>query len=123
MKNYLSILLFAFFFSLNLVSYSQEKNALGPNEFFTMHYYTFEGNANQDKLDDMEKSLSKLEFVSEAKVKYKFEKSMGQIVLIVKEKDMTSEGDKTFSPATIKQTIIKNGFSPMEYSVGKYERK
>jgi hypothetical protein len=48
---------------------------------------------------------------------------MGQIVLVVKEKTMTSEGDKTFSPTSIKQTILKSGFTPMEYSVGKYERK
>lgn len=123
MKNILSILFFALFFSFNYVSVSQEINTLGPNEFFMMHYYTFEGNASQDKLDELEKSLAKLEFVSEAKVKYKFEKSMGQIVLVVKEKEIIHESDKSFSPAAIKQIIIKNGFSPLEYSTGKYERK
>ena len=123
MKNKFSLLFLAFLLSLNYASFSQEKNILGPNEFFTMHYYTFEGNANQDRLDVMELSLSKLEFVSEAKVKYKFEKSMGQIILVVKEKNMTHEGDKNFSPTSIKQTILKSGFTPLEYSVGKYERK
>lgn len=123
MKNTLSILFFALFFSLTYVSVSQETNTLGQNEFFMMHYYTFEGNATQDKLDELEKALLKLEFVSEAKVKYKFEKSMGQISLVVKEREIVHEGDKTFSPAAIKQTIIKNGFSPLEYSTGKYERK
>lgn len=123
MKNTLSILFFALFFGFSYVSVSQEINTLGQNEFFMMHYYTFEGYATQDKLDELEKALAKLEFVSEAKVKYKFEKSKGQIVLVVKEKVMVHEGDKTFSPATIKQTIIKNGFSPMDYSIGKYERK
>lgn len=117
---YLLIPLFLCFFN-NL--FSQEKNILGPNEFFTMHYYTFEGNGAQDKLDAMEQSLSAMEMVSEAKVKFKSEKNMGQIVLVVKEKTITSEGDKSFSPTSIKQTILKSGFTPMEYSVGKYERK
>jgi hypothetical protein len=48
---------------------------------------------------------------------------MGQIVLIVKEKAITQEGDKSFSPTSIKQTILRNGLSPMEYSTGKYEGK
>ena len=46
-----------------------------------------------------------------------------KIVLVVKEKTVTSEGDKTFSPTSIKQTILKSGFTPMEYSIGKYGRK
>ncbi len=100
--------------------YSQENSSLNPNEFFTMHYYTFEGNMNQEKIDDFEKVLLKIEFVSQAKVKYKPEKNMGQIVLVVKEKNISKEGDKTFSPTSIKQAILKNGLSPMEYSTGKY---
>ena len=123
MKNkfpYLVIVLFLSFFNQ---SFSQDKSVLGPNEFFTMHYYTFEGNGAQEKLDAMEVALLNLDMVSEAKVKFKFEKNMGQIVLIVKEKTITSEGDKSFSPTSIKQTIIKSGYTPMEYSVGKYDRK
>ena len=123
MKKKLSYLFFVLFFSFSNKSFSQEKNTLGPNEFFTMHYYTFEGNGAQDKLDAMEQSLSSLEMVSEAKIKFKSEKNMGQIVLVVKEKTVTSEGDKTFSPTSIKQTILKSGFTPMEYSIGKYGRK
>lgn len=124
MKNTLSILFFALFFSFSIISVSQETTTLAPHEYFTMHYYTFGGNnVGQDRLDALEQSLSKLEFVSEAKVKYKNEKNMGQIVLVVKEREMVQEGDKTFSPATIKQTIMKNGFSPMDHSIGAYERK
>jgi hypothetical protein len=119
----LPILVIALFFSFCSNLFSQEKHVLGQNEFFTMHYYTFSGTGAQDKLDEMEHSLSSLEMVSEAKVKFKSEKNMGQIVLVVKEKTVTSEGDKTFSPTSIKQTILKSGFTPMEYSVGKYERK
>lgn len=123
MKHKYSFLLIILFLSLYNSSFSQEKNTLAPNEFFTMHYYSFEGLANQDKLDELEKSLLKIEFVSEAKVKYKIEKNMGQIVLVVKEKTITREGDKSFSPTSIKQIILRNGLSPMEYSTGKYEQK
>ena len=119
----LSFLFIAIFLCICNSSFSQDKTTLAPNEFFTMHYYTFEGNGGPVKLDEMEKALANIDMVSEAKVKFKTEKNMGQIVLIVKEKTVTSEGDKTFSPTSIKQTIIKGGFIPMEYSIGKYERK
>ncbi len=123
MSKKLPYLIIALFFSFCSNLFSQEKNILGQNEFFTMHYYTFSGTGALDKLDAMEQSMSILEMVSEAKVKFKSEKNMGQIVLVVKEKTVTSEGDKSFSPTSIKQAILKNGFTPMEYSVGKYERK
>lgn len=71
----------------------------------------------------MEQSLVNLAMVSEAKVKFKSEKNQGQIVLVVKEKTITNEGDVSFSPTSIKQIILKSGFIPMEYSIGKYERK
>lgn len=123
MKNTLSILFFALFFSFSYDSVSQEVNTLGPNEFFMMHYYTFEGNASQDKLDELEKALAKLEFVSEAKVKYKFEKSMGQVVLITKEKLLISERDNGFSPTIIKKTIINVGLIPIQHSAQKHSPK
>lgn len=123
MNKKVTYLFITLFFSFCNTLFSQEKHVLGPNEFFTMHYYTFEGTGAQDKLDAMEQSLLSLDMVSEAKVKFKSEKNQGQIVLVVKEKAITSEGDKSFSPTSIKQTILKSGFKPMEYSVGKYERK
>lgn len=123
MKYKYSFLLITFFLCFFHSAFSQEKNALELNEFFTIHYYTFEGNANQNKIDELENALLKIEFVSEAKVKYKIEKNMGQIVLVVKEKPMLHEGDKSFSPTSIKQTILRNGLTPMEYSTGKYEQK
>ncbi len=117
---FLFLFLFSFFSQL---SHAQEKSTLGMNDFFTMHYYTFEGTADQEKISNLEQNLLKLDFVSQAKVKYKNEKNMGQIILVVKEKTITSENDKIFSPTSIKQTILKSGLSPMEYSIGKYESK
>lgn len=123
MKNKLYKLLIALLSCIAFTSFSQTANELNQNEFLIIHYYSFEGIASQDKLDALEQSLAKLDFVIEAKVKYKFEKSFGQITLVVKDKEMKSEGDKTFSPASIKQAIIKNGFTPIDHSVNQYERK
>lgn len=99
---------------------SQNNTNLEPSEFKTLHYYTFEGNANQDKINELESSLLKIEFVAEVKVKYKSEKNSGQIVLVVKEKTISREGDKSFSPTSIKQAILNTGLAPGEYSTGKY---
>lgn len=123
MKNHFPLLLLFFSTIFFQNSFAQDKGTLQPNEFFVMHYYTFEGVANQDKIDELEQALLKLDFVSEAKVKYKIEKNMGQIVLVVKEKTILSEGDKSFSPTSIKQTILRNNLTPGEYTIGKYESK
>lgn len=123
MKKVSYYLFITFCVVFNFNTFSQDKNNLAPNEFLTMHYYTFEGAASTDKIDELEKSLSSIDMVTEAKVKYKPEKNMGQIILVVKEKNISSEGDKSFSPTSIKQTILKNGLMPMEYTTGKYDRK
>ena len=121
MKNKFKFILFALFLCFNGLVFSQEKNSLKTNEFYVMHYYTFEGNLNQDKITEIEQLLSKIEFVEEAKIKYKAEKNMGQIVLVVKEKAVVNEGDKVFSPTSIKQVILKSGLVPGEYNTAKYE--
>ncbi len=111
------------FLSISNFSFSQEKSVLGPDEYFIIHYYTFEGVAGQDKLDELEQSLAKLEFAVEAKVKYKNEKGMGQVVLITKERPLLHERDKGFSPTVIKKVIINAGLSPIQHSSEKYSIK
>lgn len=120
MKKKLSILFSTIILCLCQPILSQNTTNLEPNEFKTLHYYTFEGNANQDKINELESSLLKIEFVSEVKVKYKSERNSGQIVLVVKEKTISKEGDKSFSPTSIKQAILSIGLAPGEYSTGKY---
>ncbi|MFY7885791.1 MAG: hypothetical protein ACOVOV_13215, partial [Dolichospermum sp.] len=73
-----------------------------------------------DKINELEVSLLKIEFVSEVKVRYKSEKNSGQIVMVVKEKTINQEGDKSFSPTSIKQVILSSGLIPGEYTTGKY---
>ncbi|MDF2449526.1 MAG: hypothetical protein K0R26_2030 [Bacteroidota bacterium] len=123
MKNIYSILCLFFIFLLPNFILAQEKTPLAPNEFLTMHYYTFQGTMDQSKIESFEQTLQAIQFVREAKVRYKPEKGMGQVVLVVREKSVTSEGDQIFSPTSIKQAMIRNGLTPMEYTTGLYEHK
>jgi hypothetical protein len=120
MKKKLSILFSTLLLCFYQTSFSQNNSNLEANEFKTLHYYTFEGTASQDKINELEVSLLKIEFVSEVKVRYKSEKNSGQIVMVVKEKTINQEGDKSFSPTSIKQVILSSGLIPGEYTTGKY---
>ena len=120
MKKKLSILFSTLILCIGQPLLSQNNTNLEINEFKTMHYYTFEGNASQDKINELEASLLKIEFVTEVKVRYKSERNSGQIVMVVKEKTISKEGDKSFSPTSIKQAILSIGLAPGEYSTGKY---
>lgn len=107
-----------FFIFLSTVLFSQQYNTSGLSKEITKtHYYTFEGNASQDKLDELQQALTKLEFVTEAKVKYKFEKSAGQVVLVTKEPEISREDQKGFNAPDIKRTISRLGLSPGDYTL------
>jgi hypothetical protein len=112
--------LYLIFTFLSLHIFSQQPGAIGKKEITTLHYYTFEANASQDRLNALEQALSGLEFVTEAKVKYKPEKGMGQVIMLVKQPVVTSENQKEFSPTIIKKTLINMGFTPVKYSTGEY---
>lgn len=82
----------------------------------TTHFYTFSGKAAPQSIDELETILSKIEFVSQAKVKYKPEKEMGQVIIIVKQPIVVRENQKEFNPTSIKKTLISLGFTPIQYS-------
>lgn len=80
-----------------------------------IHYYTFSGIAVQEQLEFLQQELAKLEFVTEAKIEYKGEKSAGQIRILTAEPAPKHENDPLFSPSSIKKTLINQGFMPSEY--------
>ena len=80
-----------------------------------MHYYSFQGQASPEQLDFLQQELRNMEFVTEAKIEYKPEKSAGQVRLITRENAVVSEGDKQFNAVNIKRTLISKGFMPVEY--------
>lgn len=99
------------------VVFSQKTEAkpTTKKEITKMHYYTFTGTASQEQLDFLQQDLKSIEFVNEVKIEYKSEKHAGQVRLITKEYQVTSEGDKQFSPTIIKKTLLNKGFMPVEY--------
>jgi hypothetical protein len=120
----LSTLSLFFFLLLSASSYSQQPVTLGiGKEIIKTHYYTFEGYATPEKLDELQLALMQLEFVTEAKVKYKAEKSAGQVVMVTKEPQSISENQKGFSAPMIKRTVINFGLAPLEYTKGETSTK
>ena len=118
MTKTLLLFILSFLFLSNFL-FAQQRNTSGiNNEIIKTHYYTFEGYATQEKLDELQRSLVALDFVTEVKVKYKPEKSAGQVIMITKEQPVVSENQKEFSPPIIKRTIISLGLMPMEYKLG-----
>lgn len=108
-KKYFIICLFILF--------SVKSNAqISDNDIVTNHSYIFKGGLSSEKLLIIEQQMLRIEFVSEAKIKYKPEKGMGQILFVTREKPITKEGQKTFSPTSVKQLLMQNNLTPAEYS-------
>ena len=83
-------------------------------EVTTMYYYDFSGELSTTTISQIETEVNQLVNVSEAKVKYKEEKQLGQLVVIVKEKPRKSEGDILFQPTDLKKIISQHGLMPKE---------
>ena len=80
-----------------------------------IHYYTFNGAANQEQIEALEQEVAKITFVTEAKVKYKAEKAAGQLIVLTSELPVKGENDPEFSPAMLKKALANHGFEPNEY--------
>lgn len=83
-------------------------------EVTTMYYYDFSGELSATTISQIETEVNQLVNVSEAKVKYKEEKQLGQLIVIVKEKPRKSEGDILFQPTDLKKIISQHGLMPKE---------
>lgn len=97
------------------LAFSQEQKLKSDKQVSSMHYYSFQGQASPEQLDFLQQELRNMEFVTEAKIEYKPEKSAGQVRLITRENAVVSEGDKQFNAVNIKRTLISKGFMPVEY--------
>lgn len=117
-----SVLLF-FYFSIFCFSqtFAQQKHPGTTKEIIKTHYYTFQAQVNDERIIELEQALSKLEFITQAKVKYKPEKGMGQLMVISSNPQVIRENQKEFSPTILKKTLINLGFMPLEYSFEKKE--
>ena|SRR5690554_1504450 len=91
-----------------------QTTASTQQEITTMYYYDFSGELPASTISQIEAEVNQLVNVSEAKIKYKEEKQLGQLVVIVKEKTRKSEGDILFQPTDLKKIISKHGLMPKE---------
>jgi hypothetical protein len=100
------------FFLTVLVSVSQNKD-IRNKENKTTYYFPVEKVSSLEQLDEMKSELSALYGVTSIKNEFKAEKNIGQLIIVVIEKPITSEGDKKrFSPVDVKKIIIRHNLFP-----------
>ena len=103
----------AFSFSINAQNRS-EKSAMAK-ETFKIYYYQFEGQLASENSEALRNEILAMQFVTEAKIEYKAEKSSGQIRLLVAEKFTSVDSDFEFSIYNLKQLLIRYNLIPSVY--------
>ncbi|MES2568057.1 MAG: hypothetical protein V4565_14375 [Bacteroidota bacterium] len=116
MNKPLILFLFVFFFFGKLFSQSNLQN--DPSLFTNTHYYTFkgDGNCNKEHINKLQSELKQIEFVKDVTIRYSDEKKSGSIKVITQEKPIVEEGQRSFSPAVLKNELIKFNLSPINYT-------
>lgn len=114
MKFFKLLVLFIHLFIFGSGNLLAQATATHQQEVTTMYYYDFSGELSATSISQIEAEVSQLINVSETKVKYKEEKQLGQLVVIVKEKPRKSEGDILFQPTDLKKIISQHGLMPKE---------
>ena len=79
--------------------------------------FTFTGNLDVEKIQNLEQQCSKSESVSKAKFKYKEDSERGELIIILEEKQesLRPEADNQFSPIEIKKIMIDNNLSLLSF--------
>ena len=80
----------------------------------TAYFYSFEGAKSLSDVEILKDELFALKGVTEFKPIFKFENNSARIIVVVKEKMRTSEGDKLFEITDLKKILIKHGYIPIE---------
>lgn len=80
----------------------------------TAYYYSFEGAKSLSDVEVLKDELFALKGVTEFKPIFKTEKNSAQIIVVVKEKKRTSEGETLFEITDLKKILIKHGYVPLE---------
>lgn len=111
----LTFLAFSCFFICSVSKGQSAKQ--NPKTTKTAYYYSFEGAKSLSDVEVLKDELFALKGVTEFKPIYKFEKNAAQIIVIVQEKERTSEGDKLFEITDLKKILIKHGYAPLELTM------
>jgi hypothetical protein len=76
--------------------------------------YSFKGELDPVKREQLESSIDTLEGVDWAKIRYKEEAEKGEILFKIEVTKTEKESQTGFSPIVIKKLIIDNGLEPMD---------
>ncbi len=108
-KLLLFIPLFLFF-----INGLKSQNNTIPQTVKRTFFYSFENVVNESQIENLKNDIYALRGVSEVKSEYKSENKRGQVVVVVIEKQRSSEKDVLFDIKALKDAIIKNNLSPFE---------
>jgi len=110
LKNYflLSVMIVMTSFSL------KSQTTTVPATLKKTFYYSFENVLSETQIERLKTDVYALKGVSEVKSEYKAEKAKGQIIVVVIEKQVTKESDKTFDIRDLKFAISNNQLTPLE---------
>jgi hypothetical protein len=112
MKRILYSTLLAFFACISISVKAQDKPAV--QEVKRTFFYSFENVSSESQIETLKRNLSFLKGVTEVKSEYKADKGMGQIMVVVIERQRSMEGDVLFSITSLKDAIIKSQLTPLE---------
>jgi len=105
------IVLSCFFICSVSKGQSSKKN---PQITKTAYYYSFEGARSLSDVEVLKDEVFALKGVTEFKPIFKTEKNSAQIIVVVKEKRRTTEGETLFEITDLKKILIKHGYVPLE---------
>ena len=104
---------FAFTTSVNAQNIA-EKSAMAK-ETSKIYYYQFEGQLTPETSENLRNEILTMQFVTEAKIEYKAEKSAGQVRLLTTEKFTSVDNDFEFSIYNLKQLLTRYNLIPSVY--------
>lgn len=102
------------FLSTSIIAQSAKQNLTQTK---TAYYYSFEGVKSLSDIENLKTDIFALRGVTEFKPVFKPENNIGQCIVVVTEKVMTSEGDKLFNITDLKKIIENHGFTPHELTI------
>ena len=110
---------YKFFFLLSFLAFNLSVNAQSRSDKSAMaketskiYYYQFEGQLTPEKAEILRDEILSMQFVTEAKIEYKAEKSAGQVRLLAVEKFSSVDSDFEFSIYNLKQLLIRYDLIP-----------
>jgi nitrate reductase NapAB chaperone NapD len=109
-KRYSTLLVFLCLFSF----FAKAQETGMPKNVKKTFFYSFENVNSPSQIETLKQNVAFLKGVSEVKSEYKPETAMGQIIVVVIEKQRTLEGDVLFDIRGLKNAIIQNQLTPLE---------